>query len=81
MKNIVNQTSGIDWKCKGLNMQIESLYEELRISKKQARKSGATPDKLFRELVNKYHPDRHRGTTFTAEDVMKDINRLWQKMR
>ena len=64
-----------------LKLQIESLYEELRISKKQARKSGATPDKLFRELVNKYHPDRHRGTTFTAEDVMKDINRLWQKMR
>ncbi|HSE42723.1 MAG TPA: DUF6788 family protein [Acidobacteriota bacterium] len=64
-----------------LKSEIETLYEQLRISKKHARRSGAAPDKIFRELVNKYHPDRHHGRTFTAEDVMKDINRLWQKIR
>jgi hypothetical protein len=64
-----------------LKKEIETLYEELRISKRQGRKSVGSPEKIFRELVNKYHPDRHRGKTFTAEDVMKDINRLWQKAK
>jgi Family of unknown function (DUF6788) len=65
-----------------LKAQIETLFEELRISKRHVRKPAAgSPEKIFRELVNKYHPDRHRGKTFTAEDVMKDINRLWQKAK
>jgi DnaJ-class molecular chaperone len=64
-----------------LKTEIETLYEELRISKRQGRKTAGSPEKIFRELVNKYHPDRHRGKLFTAEDVMKDINRLWQKSK
>lgn len=64
-----------------LKMQIETLFEELRISKRHGRKSAGSPEKIFRELVNKYHPDRHRGKLFPAEDVMKDINRLWQKAK
>ncbi len=64
-----------------LKKEIETLYEELRISKRHVRKTAGSPEKIFRELVNKYHPDRHRGKMFSAEDVMKDINRLWQKSK
>lgn len=64
-----------------LKKEIETLYEELRISKRHVRKAAGSPEKIFRELVNKYHPDRHRGKMFSAEDVMKDINRLWQKAK
>ena len=64
-----------------LRKEIETLYEELRISKRHGRKTAGSPEKIFRELVNKYHPDRHRGKMFAAEDVMKDINRLWQKSK
>jgi DnaJ-class molecular chaperone len=64
-----------------LKKEIETLYEELRISKRHGRKAAGSPEKIFRELVNKYHPDRHRGKMFSAEDIMKDINRLWQKAK
>ncbi len=64
-----------------LKKEMEVLYEELRIARRHSRKTSGSPEKLFRELVNKYHPDRHRGTTFAAEEVMKDINRLWQRTK
>lgn len=64
-----------------LRKEIERLYEDLRLAQKAARRGvHASSDKTFKELVNKYHPDRHPGKMFSAEDVMKDINRLYQKL-
>ncbi len=67
-----------------IKKQLESLYEELRATRRQARHGAASgsggPERFFRQLVLKYHPDRNSHRSFQAEDVMKDINQLYQKL-
>jgi len=62
-----------------LKLEIERLYEELRSAQRFQRKNiTGKAQKFFRQLVSKYHPDRHGERTFLAEDVMKDLNQLIQ---
>jgi len=41
--------------------------------------TDAAPDKLFRSLAQKYHPDRN--TDPRAAEFMSDLNQLWSAMR
>jgi preprotein translocase subunit Sec63 len=62
---------------------IETLYEDIRLLRRQGRHAGShrpNVDRLFKQLVMKYHPDRNAHRRFEAEEVMKDINQLYQKL-
>lgn len=59
-----------------LRIQMERLFEELRSFRRNKRKLSSSAEKFFRNLVQKYHPDRNAKKVFPAEDVMKDINQL-----
>jgi hypothetical protein len=61
---------------KHLRIQIQHLFEELRSFRRTRGKSSSAAEKFFRNLVQKYHPDRNAKQVFQAEDVMKDINQL-----
>ncbi|PWT90480.1 MAG: hypothetical protein C5B54_07105 [Acidobacteria bacterium] len=65
-----------------LKQQIEDLYENQRASKRQVKRGGSSGklERVFRHLATKYHPDRHSGKRFEAEEIMKDINQLYQLM-
>src|SRR5262249_4494923 len=64
-----------------LKREIEALYEQMRQMRRSDRKRSSTrADKFFRQLVLKYHPDRPHSRHFTADDVMKDINQLYQQL-
>jgi hypothetical protein len=65
-----------------LKQENEKLYEELRSAHHQLRKNGSgKADKLFRQLAAKYHPDRQTGKSFPSEEVMRDINQLYQLLK
>lgn len=67
---------------RNLKRQIEELYEQIRILNLPSQKKTAIrAEKFFKQLVLKYHPDRKQHATFTADDVMKDINQLFHLVR
>lgn len=67
---------------KKMRNTIEELYEQIRIlSRPSRKKTSERAEKFFKQLALKYHPDRTRGSFFSAEDVMKDINQLFDLAR
>ncbi len=64
-----------------LKRHIEDLYEGQRAAQPQFRKRrSGKAERVFRHLATKYHPDRHSGKRFEAEEIMTDINELYQLM-
>jgi Family of unknown function (DUF6788) len=64
-----------------LKKEVERLFEELRSVRRSARiKPANKADKIYKNLVMKYHPDRNSGKLFVAEEVMKDLNQLYRQM-
>jgi len=64
-----------------LRKELERLFEELRSAKRSARNNPAgKAEKIYRQLVLKYHPDRNSERFIQAEEVMKDINQLYRHL-
>ena len=62
-----------------LKREVERLFEELRSHRRSARiKPSGRAEKIYKQLVGKYHPDRNAEKSFTAEEVMKDLNQLYR---
>jgi hypothetical protein len=65
-----------------MKQEIERLFEEIRtLRRTDRRKNPVRTEKFFHQLVMKYHPDRNAHRTFHSEEVMKDINQLYQHVR
>lgn len=64
-----------------LRKEVERLFEEIRSMR---RSSGRMPsgksEKIYKQLVLKYHPDRNSENTFSAEEIMKDVNQLYRHL-
>ena len=64
-----------------LKREIERLFEELRsIRRSNRKKPPLKSEKIYKQLVLKYHPDRNAEESFPAEEVMKDINQLYRQL-
>jgi DnaJ domain/Family of unknown function (DUF6788) len=65
-----------------LRKEVERLFEELRSMKRSSRNvPSGKADKIYKQLVLKYHPDRNSDKSFDAEEVMKDVNQLYRHLR
>jgi hypothetical protein len=63
-----------------LKRELERLFEELRSARRVSRsRPSARAEKIYKQLVGKYHPDRNAHRSFEAEEVMKDINQLYRQ--
>ena len=64
-----------------LRKELERLFEELRSLKRSSRvKPAGKAEKIYKQLVVKYHPDRNAERLLDAEEVMKDINQLYRHL-
>jgi hypothetical protein len=64
-----------------LKREVERLFEELRAARRSGRPKPATrAEKIYKQLVLKYHPDRNADKSFLAEEVMKDLNQLYRQL-
>ena len=64
-----------------LKREMERLFEELRSVRRSARaRPSGKAEKVYKQLVLKYHPDRNAGQSFAAEEVMKDLNQLYRHL-
>ena len=64
-----------------LRKEVERLFEELRSMKRSSRiKPVGRAEKIYKQLVVKYHPDRNAERVIDAEEVMKDINQLYRHL-
>ena len=64
-----------------MKREMERLFEELRSARRSARaKPSGRAEKIYKQLVLKYHPDRNAHQAFAAEEVMKDLNQLYRHL-
>jgi hypothetical protein len=64
-----------------LRKEVERLFEELRAMRRSSRaKPSGKGEKIYKQLVVKYHPDRNSNRLIEAEEVMKDINQLYRHL-
>ena len=64
-----------------LRKEVERLFEELRSARRSTRiKPTGRAEKVYKQLVMKYHPDRNAEKSFHAEEVMKDVNQLYRHL-
>jgi hypothetical protein len=64
-----------------LKKELERLFEELRNARRVSRKMPPyRGEKIYKQLVVKYHPDRNAHKSFEAEEVMKDLNQLYRQL-
>lgn len=64
-----------------LKKELERLFEELRNARRVSRKMPPyRAEKIYKQLVVKYHPDRNAHKSFEAEEVMKDLNQLYRQL-
>jgi len=64
-----------------LKKEIERLFEELRsIRRSSSKKPSLKSEKIYKQLVVKYHPDRNAEKSFSAEEIMKDVNQLYRHL-
>lgn len=64
-----------------LRKEVERLFEELRSIKHSRHiKPAGKAEKIYKQLVVKYHPDRNSDKSFQAEEVMKDVNQLYRHL-
>lgn len=67
-----------------LRSEIARLQRELQDAQRKTNEIEGTrtlklkrSTTIYKNMVNKYHPDRNPG----AAEVMKDVNELWQSMK
>ena len=64
-----------------LKKELERLFEELRSTRRSNRlKPSGRAEKIYKQMVVKYHPDRNADKAFHAEEVMKDVNQLYRHL-
>jgi uncharacterized protein DUF6788/DnaJ-like protein len=64
-----------------LRKEVERLFEEVRSIKRTSKmKPAGKAEKIYKQLVVKYHPDRNAERFIEAEEVMKDINQLYRHL-
>ncbi len=64
-----------------LKREVERLFEELRSARRSTRlRPSGRAEKIYKQMVVKYHPDRNADKSFHAEEVMKDVNQLYRHL-